>query len=130
MTAPRPGEPGATRTCPHCRETILESAAVCPACKHHVRFEKPAAAPYERAAAAATAAATTPLRVEGNIRNPPDGQIYEYSMVLTIRNERGEEIARRLVGVGAMQPEERRTFTLSVEMTAAGRPDPKRGTRH
>ena len=101
---------------------------MCPACKHHVRFEKPAAAPYERAAAAAVA--TTPLRVEGNIRNPPDGQVYEYSMVLTIRNERGEEIARRLVGVGAMQPEERRTFTLSVEMTAAGKPEPKRGTRH
>jgi hypothetical protein len=129
MTAPpRAGEPGATRTCPHCREVILESAAVCPACKHHVRFEKPAVAPYDRAAT--TAATTTPLRIEGNIRNPPDGQVYEYSMVLTIRNDRGEEIARRLVGVGAMQPEERRTFALSVEMTAAGKPDPKRGTRH
>ena len=116
MNAPRPGEPGATRTCPHCRETILESAAVCPACKHHVRFEKPAAAPYDRAAAAAAAEAVTPLRVEGSISNPPVG-IHEYSMVLTIRNERGEEIARRLVGVGAMQPGELRTFTLSVEMT-------------
>jgi hypothetical protein len=41
-------------------------------------------------------------------------------MVLTIRNERGEEIARRLVGVGAIQPDEQRTFTLSVEMVAAG----------
>ena len=48
-------------------------------------------------------------------------------MVLTIRNERGEEIARRLVGVGAMQPEEQRTFTLSVEMTPTG---PGRRTRH
>ena len=114
-TPPRPGEPGATRTCPHCQETILESAAVCPACKHHVRFEKPVAGPYDRAAAAA-AESVTPLRVEGNIRNPPDG-IHEYSMVLTIRNQRGEEIARRLVGVGAMQPGELRTFTLSVEMT-------------
>ena len=118
MNAPRPGEPGATRTCPHCQETILESAAVCPACKHHVRFEKPVAAPYDRAAAAAAAESVTPLRVEGSIRNPPDG-IHEYSMVLTIRNERGEEIARRLVGVGAMQPGELRTFTLSVEMTRA-----------
>ena len=41
-------------------------------------------------------------------------------MVLTIRNERGEEIARKLVGVGAMQPDEQRTFTLSVEMNPAG----------
>jgi len=39
-------------------------------------------------------------------------------MVLTIRNERGEEIARRLVGVGAIHPDEQRTFTLSVEMVA------------
>ena len=52
-------------------------------------------------------------------------------MVLTIRNERGEEIARRLVGVGAMQPEEQRTFTLSVEMSPGGDKGPaKRGTRH
>jgi len=48
-------------------------------------------------------------------------------MVLTIRNQRGEEIARRLVGVGAMQPGELRTFTLSVEMTrATDRGDGKR----
>jgi hypothetical protein len=115
---PRAGEPGATRNCPHCQEIILESAAVCPACQHHVRFEQPAAAPYERAAMARAKQATTPLRVEGSIRNPAEG-VYEYSMVLTIRNERGEEIARRLVGVGAMQPGELRTFTLGVEMTAA-----------
>ena len=116
---PRPGEPGATRNCPHCREVILESAAVCPACQHHVRFEQPAAAPYDRAALARAKLATTPLRVEGSIRNPADGGAHEYSMVLTIRNERGEEIVRRLVGVGALQPDEQRTFTLSVEMTAA-----------
>jgi len=116
---PRPGEPGATRNCPHCREIILESAAVCPACQHHVRFEQPAAAPYDRAALARAKLATTPLRVEGSIRNPADGGAHEYSMVLTIRNERGEEIVRRLVGVGALQPDEQRTFTLSVEMTAA-----------
>lgn len=123
MTAPRAGTPGATRTCPHCRETILESAAVCPACRHHLRFEAPVAG--------ASAAVVSPLRVEGSIRNPGDGGAWEYSMVLTIRNERGEEIARRLVGVGAMQPDEQRTFTLSVEMSATGEKGPiKRGTRH
>ena len=47
-------------------------------------------------------------------------------MVLTIRNERGEEIARRLVGVGALQPDEQRTFTLSVEMAPAEKADGKR----
>ena len=33
---------GATRTCPHCRATILESAIVCPGCRHHLRFDKDA----------------------------------------------------------------------------------------
>lgn len=112
MTAPRQGAPGATRTCPHCRETILESAAVCPACRHHLRYEP------RSGDVATTPGAVTPLRVEGSVRNPDSGA-WEYSMVLTIRNERGEEIARRLVGVGAIQGDEQRTFTLSVEMTPA-----------
>lgn len=112
MTAPRAGVAGATRACPHCRETILESAEVCPACNHKLRFGGPAgdlAAP----------AALTPLRVEGSFRNPADSGAWEYSMVLVIRNERGEEIVRRLVGVGAMQPGEQRTFSLGVEMNPA-----------
>ena len=108
MNAPNPGPAGATRACPHCRETILASAAVCPACKHHLRFGQNAAP--------STGAVMTPLKVDGSIRNPSEGA-WEYSMVLTIRNERGEEIARKLVGVGAMQPDEQRSFTLSVEMT-------------
>ena len=111
MTTAHPGAAGATRICPHCRETILESAGVCPACRHKLRFSEPASA--------IEAPASVPLRVEGSIRNPADGGAHEYSMVLTIRNERGEEIVRRLVGVGALQPDEQRTFTLSVEMTAA-----------
>jgi hypothetical protein len=44
------------------------------------------------------------------------GEAWEYSMMLTIRNERGEEIARQQVGVGALQPAEQRTFTLSVDV--------------
>ncbi len=122
MNAPRVGAPGATRICPHCNETILASAAVCPACRHHLRFAESAGG-----AVAVAPEAVTPLRVEGQLRNPPGDGTWEYSMVLTIRNERGEEIARRLVGVGAMQPEEQRTFTLSVEMTPAG---PGKRTRH
>ena len=112
MSNARPGAPGATRTCPHCQEAILESAAVCPSCRHHLRFGAPQAASDAQAA-------LTPLRVEGSFRNPAEGGTWEYSMVLTIRNERGEEIARRLVGVGAIRPDEQRTFTLSVEMTPA-----------
>ena len=116
MTPLGAGTAGATRTCPHCRETILESAAICPACNHKLRYGGPAgdlAAP----------AALTPLKVEGSFRNPDSGA-WEYSLV--IRNERGEEIARRLVGVGAMQPGEQRSFSLSVEMNPGG----KSRTRH
>ncbi|HEX7326885.1 MAG TPA: hypothetical protein VF292_16270 [Rhodanobacteraceae bacterium] len=113
MSTPRPGAAGATRTCPHCRETILESSAICPACHHRLRYGSPAGDFTPTAAA-------TPLRVEGSFRNPVGAGAWEYSMVLTIRNQRGEEVARRLVGVGAMQPDEQRTFTLSVEMNPAG----------
>ena len=111
MSTTPPGTAGATRTCPHCRETILESAGVCPACRHKLRFSEPTSA--------TAVSASTPLRVEGSFRNPADSGAWEYSMVLTIRNERGEEIARKLVGVGAMRPDEQRTFTLSVEMNPA-----------
>lgn len=108
MSTPRPGTPGATRTCPHCRNTILESAVVCPGCRGHLR--------YADSAAAAAATRITPLRVESTIKAPDDGA-YEYSMVLSIRNERGEEINRHIVGVGAMHPGEERSFSLTVEAT-------------
>lgn len=64
-------------------------------------------------------ASETPLKVEGTIRHPPSGAAWEYSMLLTIRNERGEEVARQVVGVGALQPDEERTFTLAVEVFGA-----------
>jgi len=57
-----------------------------------------------------------PLRVEGTIRHPSVGEPWEYSVVLSIRNDRGDEIARQVVGVGALQPLEQRTFTLAVEV--------------
>ena len=37
-------------------------------------------------------------------------------MVMSIRNERGEEVSRQVVGVGALLPTESRTFILSVEV--------------
>lgn len=108
MTSVRQGAAGATRTCPHCRAIILESASVCPACQHHLRFDPGAA---ERAVPS-----FLPLRVEGTIRHPAVGEPWEYSVMLSIRNDRGEEIARQVVGVGALQPSEQRTFTLAVEV--------------
>ncbi|QDH70379.1 hypothetical protein [Marilutibacter alkalisoli] len=107
MSVPRPGTPGATRTCPHCKTTILESANVCPSCQHHLRFDADAVA--------SKAQRTVPLRVEGTIRPQPADGALEYTMVVTIRNERGEEIDRQVIGVGALYPGEERSFTLAVE---------------
>ncbi len=109
MSTPRPGTAGATRSCPHCKTTILESASVCPACKHHLRFDEAAAV------AQRMAETIVPLHVQGTVRHPPEGPAWEYTVVLTIRNDRGVEIARHVAGVGAMQANEERTFTLSVE---------------
>lgn len=117
MSAVRPGTAGATRLCPHCKATILDSASVCPACRGHLRFES---GPVQGALA-------TPLRVEGTIRQGANDGTAEYSMVLSIRNERGEEITRQVIGVGALKPDEQRSFTLAVEMFAA--PDKGRTRR-
>ena len=123
MSSVRPGSPGATRDCPHCRETILESAGVCPACRHYLR--------YDVADDSSQVPALTPLSIEGSIRHPADGEPWEYTVVVSIRNDRGEETDRKLIGVGAMNPNEQRTFTLSVEVVAAKtKRAGKGGTRH
>lgn len=106
--AARPESAGKTRTCPHCKATILESLTICPGCLHHLRFDQVAA---KRQVAAATA-----LRVEGVIKPPPDSTPWEYFVVIAVRNERGEEVARQVVNVGALQNSERRSFTLSVDV--------------
>src|SRR6202790_5510478 len=106
--ASRPVVPGKTRTCPHCKATILESLSICPGCMHHLRFDSEAA---KRQVAAAPA-----LRVEGIIRHPPLEPPLEYFVIIAIRNDRGEEVTRQVVNVGALQAAEKRTFTLSVEV--------------
>ncbi|MHB8495082.1 MAG: hypothetical protein ACYC9Z_14515 [Casimicrobiaceae bacterium] len=123
MSSVRPGTPGATRQCPHCREAILESAAMCPACRHYLRFVA--------GADASPAPALTPLRIEGSIRHPADGDPWEYTVVVSIRNDRGEEIAHKLIGVGAVNSNEQRSFALSVEAVPAREKDAgKSGARH
>ena len=111
MTTVRVASPGKTRTCPHCRSQILDSASVCPKCRHHLRFGQGA----QRAQPT-----STPLKVSGTIKHPSIAEAWEYSVVLSIRNERGEEITREVVGVGALQASEERTFTLSVDVYAPG----------
>ena len=123
MSSARPGSAGATRACPHCRETILESASVCPACRKFLRFDGNSDEP--------AVAALTPLSIEGSIRHPADGEPWEYTVVVSIRNDRGEEVAHKLIGVGAMNPNEQCTFTLSVEAVTTKAKGPSgRTTRH
>src|SRR5581483_3614754 len=109
MNSGRLVNPGKTRSCPHCKATILESSSVCPGCHHHLRFDT----------AQRVQPTHVPLHVEGVFRHPGHGGPWEYSFVLAVRNARGEEIARQVVGVGALQPSEERTFTLAVEVFAA-----------
>jgi len=118
MSTARPGTAGATRTCPHCKTTILESASVCPSCRGHLRYDE---ASLQRAKTT-----VSPLQVEGTISPPVEDTTYEYSMVLSIRDERGKEITRQVIGVGALHPDEQRTFTLAVEMTEATGPKARR----
>ena len=114
MSSLRRTPAGATRTCPHCRAVILQSTSVCPSCKKHVRFG---------GVGGDTVVSTlTPLRVEGAIRHPDVGEAWEYAVMITITNDRGEETARQIVGVGAIPPGEQRKFSFSVEVfTPAGR---------
>lgn len=100
--------PGKSRTCPHCKATILASARYCPACKHHLQSD-----PFRTQSAQPS---FTPLRVEGKVRHPESGEAWEYSVSVTIRNDRGEEIGRQIIGVGALNPNEQRTFTFAVEV--------------
>lgn len=101
---------GKTRPCPQCKAVILESASICPACRHHLRFDPQAIArPLEQAAFCA-------LQVEGSLQHPADQPDWEYSVVISIRDEQGEELQRKVIGVGALQAEQARTITLAVEV--------------
>jgi hypothetical protein len=77
-------------------------------CRHHLRFDRRLTENLHPGFSV--------LKVEGTIRHPAIGEAWEYSMMLTIRNDKGEEVARQVVGVGALQPDEQRTFTLAVEV--------------
>ena len=103
---------GATRTCPHCRATILESAAVCPGCRHHLRFD-------QNAQPGGVPATRTAWQIEGTLDANRMDRATEYSILVVVRNERNEEVARQIINVGALTGAERRTFSLSIETSDA-----------
>src|SRR5450631_1278083 len=108
MSAVRPGSAGATRTCPHCKATVLLSANICPACQHHLRFNSGLAEPEQERISA--------LNVEGTIAVPSAQGPCEYCVVVAVHNSRGEKIARQVIGVGVLQPGDPHKIRFSVEL--------------
>lgn len=100
---------GKTRSCPHCRATILESSAVCPACRHHLRFEN-------RRGEQPQAASQVALKVSGQFARESALGPGEYHVVVVIRDAGGTELARKVVGVGGLAPGEERKVDLTVEV--------------
>jgi RNA polymerase subunit RPABC4/transcription elongation factor Spt4 len=109
MNSPRPGNLGATRVCPHCKATVLENSAVCPGCRHHLRFNT-------GNTQVVTDDTYSALDVEGTIRHKVATDPCEYCVVLDVRNERGEQVVRQVVGVGVLQPGESRRLHVAVDM--------------
>lgn len=99
---------GKTRSCPHCRATILESAAVCPACRHHLRFES-------RKGEQAEIASQVALKVAGSVSRQASDGPGEYAVVVVIRDAKGAELARKVIGVGALAGGDERHVELTVE---------------
>jgi hypothetical protein len=102
---------GSTRSCPHCKATVLASASICPACQHHLRFNA--------VAAAAAPSGYAALQVEGTVRHKQLDEPCEFCVVLAVANERGEQITRQVVAVGVLQPAEARRFSVSVNLVPA-----------
>lgn len=100
---------GKTRSCPHCRATILESAAVCPACRHHLRFESRRGDQPEQASQVA-------LKISGQFARSSASGPGEYSVVVVIRDAAGSELARKVIGVGGLAAGEERRVDLTVEI--------------
>jgi hypothetical protein len=106
--------PGKTRVCPHCKSVILDSADICPACQHHLRFGPKS----ERR----TVQRHSAFHVEGTIRQVFDPQTCEYTVVVVIRDGQGHEIKRQVIDVGAMASDELRKFDLTVEVSPPRKP--------
>lgn len=106
-----PAEPGRTRQCPHCKSTILESADVCPACHHHLRFGAD-----RRSGRART---ETLFRIEGVVRPPDAAEACEYDVVVALYDEKGAELAREVVHVGALRAPASRKCVVAIEAHSA-----------
>ncbi len=112
MRTNRPSVAGESRTCPHCKGTILKSSASCPLCHHVLRFASVGAGN-------GSYPTTCPLLVEGAINHPDDGEALEYCIFMEVRDGAGKLLSRQTVGVGALHRAEKRIFSLRVEMSSS-----------
>jgi len=103
---------GESRSCPHCKATILKSAASCPMCRHNFRFASFGAEPRVKTT-------SCPLWVEGTLKNSGDGGALEYFLSMEVRDEAGKVISRQSVGVGAIPQAAMRIFSLRIETAPA-----------
>lgn len=99
---------GATRVCPHCKATILESANVCPACRHHLRAGAPTVRTHRLTSSA--------LTVEGTVRHPDVGEAWEYTVLVSVHDAEGRETSRQVMGVGVLHPGQLRSFRIDVQV--------------
>ena len=103
---------GESRSCPHCKATILKSAATCPICRHNLRFTSFGAEPRAKPT-------SCPLSVEGTLKNTGEGGALEYFVLMEVRDEVGKVISRQSFGVGAIPQATKRIFSLRIETAAA-----------
>lgn len=99
---------------------------MCPGCNGHLRF-----GPATSAVAGVLKPATvTAFPIEGSFDNPAPGTPREYTVVVAIRNQRGEIVDKKVIGVGVLGPGDERIVTLTVDVGgrsgSPNRPPPPR----
>ena len=115
MKAGRLSAAGESRSCPHCKATILKSSVSCPLCRHVLKFGS-------AAVEVSSSSTECPLSVEGTIIHPGSGEALEYFILMEVRDESGKLVSRQSLGVGAIDKAQKRIFTLRVEMSSSGMP--------
>jgi hypothetical protein len=103
---------GDSRSCPHCKATILKSSVSCPLCRHVLRFGSAAAEEVCNPSECL-------LSVDGTINHPGAGEALEYFILMEVRDETGKLVSRQSLGVGAIDKAQKRIFSLRVEMSSA-----------
>jgi hypothetical protein len=98
---------------------ILDSAIVCPGCRHHLRFGG-------NADSLAAQTSQVAWQIEGTLQPEGTARDAEYCIVVVVHDEKNREISRQVVSVGALKGEQQRRFTLSVETSDPAAPVPPR----